>query len=416
MSTESWELQYSRRRGLVVGSFRLNFRVELIACVLASLVTASPAVAAIVVDTPSSTNVFAPPANQISWSHTVNSGNARVLIVGASFRRQGTAVVTSVFYGSQPLTFISGGSSTDMNSKYRAELWYLVAPNVGMNTITVNFSGALDSAVGGAVSYFGVNQAAPVGTGAGTGGITGPPTVVVSSATGELVVDCVAVKGNNNNSISVGPGQTQRWNNRTGNNLNTHTIGGGSTEPGAASVTMSWTVVSNEQWAIAAAPLRPAPEPPNILSVKSQLTYSDPFNLQTNPKAIPGATMGYTLVTTNTGLGAADADSLNVMDPIPVNTALFVGNIGLPGSGPIVFANGATPSGLSYTFTSLASTTDDVEFSNNGGTTYTYVPVPDGAGFDPNVTHLRVRPKGAFAASNGTNHPSFSLQLRVRVN
>ena len=59
--------------------------------------------------------------------------------------------------------------------------------------------------------------------------------------------------------------------------------------------------------------------------------------------------------------------------------------------------------------------TDDLEFSNDGGATWGYVPVPDVSGFDPAVTHVRVVPKGAFAASDGVNHPGFSVAFRTRL-
>ena len=62
--------------------------------------------------------------------------------------------------------------------------------------------------------------------------------------------------------------------------------------------------------------------------------------------------------------------------------------------------HGATASGLTYTFTSLASTTDDVDFSSDGGATWTYVPTPNGQGADPLVNRIRIRPKGAMAANS----------------
>ena len=106
---------------------------------------------------------------------------------------------------------------------------------------------------------------------------------------------------------------------------------------------------------------------------------------------------------------AVDSNSIIVIDATPANLQLYVGNI--PGGiGPILFVNGATPSALTYTFTSLASTTDDVEFSNNGGTTWTYVPTPDSNGVDAAVTHMRIKPKGAMAAGS-----SFSLMFGYRV-
>jgi len=95
---------------------------------------------------------------------------------------------------------------------------------------------------------------------------------------------------------------------------------------------------------------------------------------------------------------------------MPANTELFVGNLGAIGSGPVAFTDGAPASGLTYTFTSLASATDDVSFSNDGGVTFVYSPIANANGVDPSVTHLRVNPKGNFNSSAG-----FLVRFRVRV-
>jgi len=151
---------------------------------------------------------------------------------------------------------------------------------------------------------------------------------------------------------------------------------------------------------------------PPLTVVKSSLAYSDPFNNTTNPKRIPGGFVGYSIVVTNPGAGALDANTVFIVDPVPADTDLFVGDIGGAGSGPVAFTNGVPSSGLTYTFISLASAADDLAFSNNGGATYVYVPVPNANGVDPAVTHLRINPKGTFA---GGGNPGFTLQFRVRV-
>ncbi len=152
----------------------------------------------------------------------------------------------------------------------------------------------------------------------------------------------------------------------------------------------------------------------NLVIVKSALTISDPVNGATNPKAIPGAVVQYTVLVTNQGAGTSDADSVRVADAIPANGELVVADIAGPGSGPVLFAQGSPSSGLTYSFVSLASAADSLEFSNDGGATWTYTPTAGGNGTDPAVTHLRVRPTGTFAANAGTA-PSFSLAFRMRV-
>jgi hypothetical protein len=154
---------------------------------------------------------------------------------------------------------------------------------------------------------------------------------------------------------------------------------------------------------------------PDLLVLKTSLTIEDPFNGTTDPKAIPAATARYLVGVTNSGAGVVDADTLFVSDPIAANTSLRVADYDGGNAGPVAFVDGATASGLSYTFTSLGSTTDDVEFSDDNGATWTYTPVDSGDGTDAAVTDIRINPKGAMAASLGAGDPSFQVLFKVVV-
>ena len=154
---------------------------------------------------------------------------------------------------------------------------------------------------------------------------------------------------------------------------------------------------------------------PALVVAKTVAPTSDPVNNTTNPKSIPGSTQLFNVRVTNQGSGSVDNNAVVIVDPVPANTRLFVGNLGGAGSGPIAFVQGSPSSTLTWTFTALNSTTDDVDFSNNGGTTWTYVPVPDANGYDAAVTHLRLRPKGTMPGNAGGN-PYFELRFRVAVN
>lgn len=147
---------------------------------------------------------------------------------------------------------------------------------------------------------------------------------------------------------------------------------------------------------------------PDLLVTKSVQTVSDPVNGSSNPKAIPGAVMLYTINVSNQGPGTVDNDSMLVVDAVPNGSELFVGT----GSGdPIVFSDGTVPSGLSYSYAS------DVTFSNQvgGGPPYNYIPTPDAQGFDSAITGYRVNPGGSMNAASGGNFPTFNLLLSVRV-
>jgi uncharacterized repeat protein (TIGR01451 family) len=156
---------------------------------------------------------------------------------------------------------------------------------------------------------------------------------------------------------------------------------------------------------------------PSLVNVKSSQVISDPYNGATNPKRIPGAAVRYDVTVTNTGSGSVNANTFFIYDAIPANTRLYVTDIGGAGSGPVAFGNGSLSSNLTYTFTSLASTTDDVAFSNDNGATWTYTPVANGNGVDPNVTNVRINPKGTFAGDPvaGAPSPSCTASFRVRI-
>lgn len=154
---------------------------------------------------------------------------------------------------------------------------------------------------------------------------------------------------------------------------------------------------------------------PILVVTKDVSTIWDPFNLTVNPLAIPGSVVEYSIKVVNQGAGAVDTDTLEILDPVPINGCLVVVDIAGAGSGPVQFTDGLPSSGLSYLFTSLASTTDDVAFSDDGGVTYTYVPAPAASGCDAAVTHITISPKGEFAADSGSGSPSATLALRVML-
>jgi len=154
---------------------------------------------------------------------------------------------------------------------------------------------------------------------------------------------------------------------------------------------------------------------PDILLQKTSVTLSDPVNGTNNPKAIPGALAEYSITATNSGNAAADLDTIILSDAIPSNTALYINDISGGGSGPIRFVDGSPPSGLSYNFVSLANTTDGLSFSNNGGSSYVYIPSPDADGVDTNVSNVRIVTLGQFLAPSGSGNPTFQLLFRVKV-
>jgi len=154
---------------------------------------------------------------------------------------------------------------------------------------------------------------------------------------------------------------------------------------------------------------------PALRIAKSSTAFSDLVNGTINPKRIPGGTTLYAVRVTNQGSGTVDSNALVITDPIPANTRLYVADLAAPGTGPVAFVQGTPSSALTWTYTALNNLTDDVDFSNDGGLTWTYVPTPGADGSDAAVNALRLRPKGTMAG-NGGGDTWFELQFRVLIN
>ena len=146
---------------------------------------------------------------------------------------------------------------------------------------------------------------------------------------------------------------------------------------------------------------------PSLTILKTSTVISDPVNNTTNPKRIPLAVVRYDVTVTNSGPGTVDAGTLVITDPIPPDASMYVSTTS---GNPVVFANGATASGLTFTYPT------HVSYSSVGAAgPWTYTPVPDANGFDPLVRAVRISPAGVMSAA-GSGNPAFTIQFRVRIN
>ena len=190
----------------------------------------------------------------MSWNHTC-SGSNRLLVVGVAMgtSTSDASAVLSVTYAGIPMVPAGKRHANDQSAGF-AQLFYLVAPPTGTNTVTVTETGYTGSSYtmeGGSTSFTGVNQTTPEQNNLSAVGYSPAPTLSVPSTIGHMVVD-VVVGGS---SIS-GSGQTLEWM----NNENDNTGGGNaaqSTAAGAPSVTMSYTTGS-DWWAVVGMDIVPA--------------------------------------------------------------------------------------------------------------------------------------------------------------
>jgi len=136
---------------------------------------------------------------------------------------------------------------------------------------------------------------------------------------------------------------------------------------------------------------------PDIKLEKTSVTIYDPINLDNHSKAIPGSLEKYTLALRNEGLGTTDNDSIHIRDSIPENMKICVSTVEQCQEASLV--DGSVSSELSL---------GSVTYYKDGAV---YTPTADAEGYDTSVTEVAFNLDGAFAASNGTDHPSATIKF-----
>ena len=191
--------------------------------------------------------------NSSFTSFTYNNsgiGSEQILLVGVS-AQQRYGNINSITYGGFALTrLIKQTSSDQSDSQTRVEIWYLINPPTGSNTVVVNNS-QIDNAIIGVQVFSGVDQLSPFTTPVGNLGNGTVASVTISAATNQLVYAVTAF--NNNSGHTSGSGQTKLYDDKA----NSSVSGSASTKAGAASVSMTTTSTS-APWTIAAVGLKPS--------------------------------------------------------------------------------------------------------------------------------------------------------------
>ena len=173
-----------------------------------------------------------------------NAGSNRAAFVCVLFDVSPSAAITSVTYGGNTMT--SAGSPAFNNSSDDfAQIFYLVNPPTGSNTLTVTGNANVSELYVNLISYTGVDQTTPVrpSTYNTATGNSGSSSLTVTSNSSDLTMSC-------NTGAGQGAGTTNQTSDGTNNNGN---HGGGSdhaTTP-ASSVTHTWTFGGSTPWTIA---------------------------------------------------------------------------------------------------------------------------------------------------------------------
>ncbi len=135
----------------------------------------------------------------------------------------------------------------------------------------------------------------------------------------------------------------------------------------------------------------------------------DPINATSNPKALPGSHTRMRVEVTNVGSGSPALNTVTFSNSIPANSWLY-----LP-TNPFTFTQGTVSSALSFSYVDPASPVDSVEFSDNGGVTFTHVPAPGADGAAVNVTDIRITPTGKMSCASDGSTPSFTFDYELLV-
>ena len=152
--------------------------------------------------------------NISSWNGALAIANQpnRIIIVCTHVEMGGgvNRSVSSITYNGVGLTKIHDYYDTDANDT-RVEIWYLVAPATGSNSIVVTWSGNVNRGRVFAISYYGVHQASPVNASQEESDTATSPSISVTPTVFDTII--LAFYGISNVDAvvnSVGAGQTLR--------------------------------------------------------------------------------------------------------------------------------------------------------------------------------------------------------------
>jgi len=145
--------------------------------------------------------------NVTSWSHTVVARPNRYLIAQLQI---GSATITGtgVTYAGVAMTFLGRDVHT---LPVTCEMWGLVAPTVGTNTIAVTLSGANPGCDSGSSSFLNVDQTTPTdGSPLGVHSTTGNP--VGGAKTGVSIYDMIVTTVGASKAMTEASGTLKSWN------------------------------------------------------------------------------------------------------------------------------------------------------------------------------------------------------------
>jgi hypothetical protein len=176
-------------------------------------------------------------------------------------------------------------------------IYSLIAPDTGTYNAVITFSAALaQEAVAGVMTFTGVDQSTPLGSFySAEGDDTTTASLDITSTEGEFVYGVIAAEYD---ALTAGSGVDEQWNTSVDG---TSTNGaGGTTNCGAATVTMSWSLVAeatpNNHWAIGGVSIKPTAAVSETISFDNVSSTTSSDNPMTLSHTIGGGTNRLLLV------------------------------------------------------------------------------------------------------------------------
>lgn len=179
----------------------------------------------------------------VSISHAAAVDDTVILVMVST--RGASSTPTSGMngtYAGAPLTLLGSKGTA---SEERVDILACELPVTGTHDLVLNWTNNAVAVVG--IYNFKGAKLPLASSIQSESGSSGDPSVNITSATGDIVVDAISEDRSGSTSMAVGAGQTQKYNTEvltSGYNM----LACGSREAGAASVTMSWTVTNGLPW------------------------------------------------------------------------------------------------------------------------------------------------------------------------
>lgn len=197
----------------------------------------------------------------VSVTHSIGTCDHSLLLAWVAWY-DAVVPITGVAASAGAMSFV-GGQTLD-NGAYRLELWQITGAASGQ-VVTATFNGDAVSATIRAISYCEVDQVTPLDTAVSATNVIGGgvPTLTVTSAVGDLVIDGIMTV--NLWTVAADASQTERgapqYQHADYEALAT------SEETGAASVSMdwAWTNGSAEYWSLIGVSVNPYSAPPAVV-------------------------------------------------------------------------------------------------------------------------------------------------------